>query len=294
MPKIFTFLFLFFVTYLGFSQENEIIKQLDLLTQQAKGKLCVYAYHFEDSASINYYGDEMCVQQSVFKFPIALAVLEKIDKGDFSLQHKIHITAKDMQQETWSPLRDSFPNGNINVTFENLLKYMVSQSDNIACDVLIHHLGKAKSIEKFVRKFDIDDIKIRYNEEKMQKNWKNQYKNIGTPKAYVQLLQQFYDGKIISKPSTDFLYKVMVETTTGKNRIVNLLPENCIVAHKTGSSGTNKDGMTAATNDVGIITLPNGKHIGIVIFVQDAFAAYNIIEKTIAETALLIVNHYNK
>lgn len=41
--------------------------------------------------------------------------------------------------------------------------------------------------------------------------------------------------------------------------------------HKTGSSGT-RDGVTAATNDIGLITLPDGRRLAIAIFISDSKA----------------------
>ena len=47
------------------------------------------------------------------------------------------------------------------------------------------------------------------------------------------------------------------------------MPAGTAVAHKTGTSGTEK-GITAATNDIGIITLPDGRHLAIAVFVSDS------------------------
>ena len=125
MPKI-TVLFRLFILLLPFSAyaQDSLLTQIKTIAQDAKGKVSVAVLSLEDKKSISYYGDEPCVMQSVFKFPIALAILDKVDKGEFSLQHKIHITPKEMIKDTWSPVRDSFPDGNVNITFENLLKYM--------------------------------------------------------------------------------------------------------------------------------------------------------------------------
>lgn len=275
-------------------QNATLFSKIDSIAKKANGKVCVSVLNIETKDSIDYYGDEHCAMQSVFKFPIALAILDKIDKGEFSLQHKIHVKPEDLIKGTWSPLRDSFPNGNINLTFETLIKFMVSQSDNIACDILIHHLGKPKKVEKYLHKIGLEDIAIKYNEVGMHKNWNNQYKNWSTTNAMNQLLLKFYTGKILSKANTDFLNHVMIETSTGKNRITKLLPLGTTVAHKTGSSDTNKEGLTAATNDVGIITLPNGQHLILSIFISDAKADYDTIESTIAEIAKAIFDNYNK
>jgi beta-lactamase class A/beta-lactamase class A VEB len=64
----------------------------------------------------------------------------------------------------------------------------------------------------------------------------------------------------------------MKETETGKNRLKGQLPRGTIVAHKTGTSGTNKTtGITAAVNDIGIVFLPNGGHFFISVFANNPY-----------------------
>ena len=89
------------------------------------------------------------------------------------------------------------------------------------------------------------------------------------------LLEQFYQGKILAKNTTYLLLKMMTESTTGANRIKGLLPAGTVVAHKTGSSATDAQGLTPATNDAGIITLPNGKHLVVAVL----FAVLRITNK---------------
>ena len=101
----------------------------------------------------------------------------------------------------------------------------------------------------------------------MASSWELQYTNWCKPAEMTVLLDMFYNGKILAKPTNDFLYKLMTETSTGPKRIKGLLPDGTVVAHKTGTSPTNAEGLSPATNDVGIITLPNGKHLAIAVFV---------------------------
>ena len=76
----------------------------------------------------------------------------------------------------------------------------------------------------------------------------------------------------------------MTETTTGLKRIKGLLPDGTVVVHKTGTSST-VNGVMAATNDVGLVTLPNGRHIAIAVFVSDSPANDVIREEVIAKVA---------
>jgi beta-lactamase class A len=63
----------------------------------------------------------------------------------------------------------------------------------------------------------------------------------------------------------------MTASVTGSTRLRAGLPTSTVLAHKTGSSGE-QDGRAAATNDIGLITLPDGRHLAIAIFVTDARA----------------------
>lgn len=293
MNKKSIFLFLLLIPFLGFSQQDLLYSKIAALSKNMQGKVSVSASVIEDSTNFGYYGDELCVIQSVFKYPIALAILNKIDKGEFSLQHKMHVTPEFVRRYTFSMLRDSFYNGNINITFDKLIRYMVSYSDNIACDMLIHHLGKAKEVQKYLRKLGYEDVNIKYSEQQMSKKWENQYKNVCSPNTMVAILSDFFKGKILSQSSTKYLYGVMCETETGKNRMIKYLPKDTEIAHKTGSSGE-KNGIMAAINDCGIIKLPNGKHLAAAIFVNDCKNSANDMEETIAKITLELYNYYSK
>ena len=76
----------------------------------------------------------------------------------------------------------------------------------------------------------------------------------------------------------------MSESSTGPQRLKGLLPAGTVVAHKTGSSWT-ENGITAATNDIGIVTLPNGRHLAIAVFVSDSPADQATREGVIAKIA---------
>ncbi len=109
----------------------------------------------------------------------------------------------------------------------------------------------------------------------------------------VKLLDNFYGGKILLPASREFLYKTMKETTTGPKRIKGLLPEGtvaCVI--KLAHRATNAAGAVhLATNDVGIITLPNGKHVAIAVFVCNSTADEVTREEVIAKISKAVYDH---
>lgn len=284
MKRIAFVLYLTFVFAASNAQQSALQQHLKTISENIKGKVGASVLCIETGEATSYNGTRFFPMQSVFKFPIAMAVLDKVDKGAFTLSAKIHIT-KDMLPNMYSPIRDKYPDGNVDLTIKELLGSMVSLSDNIACDILLEHIGGAQEVETYLRRIGIKKIDIRASEKEMHAAWDVQYTNRAQPNEMIRLLKLFYSGKVLSEQSNAFLLQTMTETSTGLNRIKGLLPVGTIVAHKTGTSDTNDKGITAATNDVGIVTLPNGKHLAIAVFVSDSPANEKQREGVIAQIA---------
>lgn len=85
----------------------------------------------------------------------------------------------------------------------------------------------------------------------------------------------------------------MLETSTGKNKIVALLPKSTPVAHKTGSSGKNQKGLTIAENDIGIVTLRDGKKYAISVFISDSMESAEINTKMIADISKIVFEYFS-
>lgn len=231
--------------------------------------------------------------QSVFKFHIALTVLSQIDAGKFSLDQEILVVKNDLLPGLWSPLREEHPNGG-SFTIAKLIEYTVSLSDNVGCDVLLRLVGGPVAVERFIKENGIKDIEIKLNEEKQQSGWDFQFQNWTTPIAASKTLEKFYNNErqLLRDNSYNFIWKVMRETQTGIKRIKGQLPNATVVAHKTGSSGTNNEGITAAVNDIGVVFLPNGKHFFISVFVSNSTEGEEVNEKIIAEIAKVIYDFF--
>lgn len=108
-----------------------------------------------------------------------------------------------------------------------------------------------------------------------------QYENYAEPAALVQLLRRLADTSPLSVEHTDLLLKWMSDTPTGQHRLKALLPAGTRLAHKTGTSGTDA-GITHATNDIGLITLPDGRRLAIAVLITDSPKSEAIREAAIA------------
>ena len=269
------------------AQKTDLLRQKIQQIVSAKNAVVgvsIIGNNGKDTLSLN--GERQYPMQSVFKFHIALAVLSQIDKGKFSFDQQILISKKDLLPGLFSPIRDDYPNG-ATLPISKILEYTVSKSDNVGCEVLLRLIGGPQAVEAYFIKNNFQNVSIKFNEEDQQHNWDLQYQNFTTPKAANEVLSSFYYNrkKLLSKKSHDFIWKVMKETKTGEQRLKGQLAKNTIVAHKTGSSGANKEGLTAAVNDIGIVFLPNGKHFFISVFVTNSKENAETNEKIIADIA---------
>ncbi len=249
--------------------------------------------NIEDKDTLNINGNMSMPMMSVFKFHIALAILDRVDKGKLQLHQKFFIKKEELLPDTWSPIRDEFPDGNISLTLDQLLRYTVSHSDNNGCDILLRMTGGPEAVQKFIKKQGIRDITIKLDEEQMGKAWENLYVNTTTPEATTFLLEKFYRGKILKKNTSAYLYRIMVQTSRGLTWMKAGLPPGTERAHRTGISGNNKDNLRAAMNDVGIFKLPNGKHVILSVYLKNITEERADTEKIIAAIAEATYNHYN-
>lgn len=236
-------------------------------------------------------GNNLYPMLSTFKFHIALAILHKVEKGELSLQQKIFIKKEELLENTYSPFKEKYPEGNLELTLEEALQWIVIYSDNNLTDILLRLIGGPQYVEKFINS---KNVIIKNDEEDMHKDWESQFINKTTPNETIRLLQDFYNGKILNKEHTKWLYTNMMITASGAKRLKGKLPQNIKIAHRTGTSFTNEKGMTGAINNFGIIELPNKKKIYIVVFVHDTYETFENSEAIIADISKATYDYYNK
>ncbi|WBV61190.1 CGA/CIA family class A beta-lactamase [Chryseobacterium camelliae] len=292
MKKI-SLLFLL-ISAFAFAQQSALEQKINSIIKGKKATVGISVLGFESNFKYNKNADKKLPMQSVFKFHIAAAVLDFVDKGKLSLDQKILLDKSNLLENTWSPLRDKYPNGSIEVPLSEILEFTVAKSDNNGCDILLKLLGGTQTVQKFMKSKGVKGFQIKYNEEAMHKDWNVQYENYSTTNSAVQTLKKFYDGKLLLKKSTDYLMKVMLSTSTGLNKLVEQLPKNTPVARKTGASGKNNAGLTGAENEIAIVTLPNGKHYAIAVFVSNSMETDAVNCKMISDISKTVWDYFNK
>ena len=270
---------------LGLVGQPTLQQQIAKDAAAASGRVGVACSLPGTNLDCNWNANAKLPMQSVYKLPIALATLARVEQGKLTLHQEIRFLPFDiLRSGLHSPLRDANPHANVDVTLEELLRLTVSESDGVASDILMRTDGGASVIDAYIRALGIEGIRIVDPEKNIAANVNVQYRNYAQPSALVQLLRRIADHSPLSPEHTALLLKWMIETPTGEHRLKELLPPGTIVAHKTGTSGTD-GGITHATNDTGLITLADGRRMAIAVLISDSPHSEQVREHVIAQIA---------
>lgn len=266
------------------SLRNEIIHSI--CKYDAKVGVAVMVNN-TDTLTVN--NSDKYPMMSVFKFHQALAVCHHLQTKEISLDSVINISKEELRENTYSPLRDRFPEGNIRISLSELMEYTLQLSDNNACDILFNRILSTKETDRYIRSLGIDDFSIEMDENDMHENLDNCYSNWTTPMAAVRLINLFLEGGAVSGEYYDFIKRTMTECTTGIGRLPYPLKNTAaVIGHKTGTGDKNSDGRYIGINDIGFIDLPNGDRYLIAVFVKDSAENYETTEKIIAEISSIV------
>jgi beta-lactamase class A len=112
-----------------------------------------------------------------------------------------------------------------------------------------------------------------------------------TPVGVVEFLKKLMLGQLLSHSAAGKLLSTMAQTATGKDRLEAGVPSGWKVAHKTGT-GRSWNGVTETTNDVGILTAPDGTNIPVAVFLAGSKSSADDQAATIARVARSVSNSY--
>jgi beta-lactamase class A len=277
--------------------------------------------NLDSAETFTFNGDRPFPLQSVFKAPLAAAVLAEVDAGRVTLDERVTLEAMDLSPP-WSPVADAWP-ARRDYTLGELITAAVARSDNTAADVLMARIGGPGAVTAWLASKKIDAVHIDRYERELQTElvgltpfrpaWKGEAafqaarrtvpaaqqrqalaayladpRDTATPSSLLAFLEQLNARALISRASTRRLLQIMASATTGAGRIKAGLPDGARVAHKTGT-GPTVQGIVSAINDAGIVVLPDKRRYAIATFLAGATLPLPECEATLAETTRALV-----
>jgi beta-lactamase class A len=237
----------------------------------ADGTVAVTVLNFATGERASVHGDRRMPMMSVFKVPLVVVALARVDEGAWKLDQTIEISESELRPGV-SPIADAWVKGEHTVTLETMLRKTIQNSDNTGGDKLVAMMPDAQAR---LRAFGIDGVDIAEQEINMEKRLHGASPELAarheieappngaTTDALVAMLAKLEHG-VLKDPTRAWLHETMAGTKTGPKRLTAGLPEGTPLEHKTGTGETIGE-LNLATNDIGVITLPNGQRVAIAV-----------------------------
>jgi beta-lactamase class A len=278
------FVLLFTLSAITTLAQEPLRQQIRGIANDAHGKVSVACSLPSSALNCDLDPNAHPPMQSVFKLPLAVAVLHQIEQGAFSLDQPVRFLPADrILPHVYSPLQDRYPDAGVDVPLRELLRLTVSLSDNVAADILLRLVGGPATINNYIAALGINGFHLKDNEAALHREVSAQYRNWFEPAGAVLLLRRISDNSPLTSEHTRILLGWMTGDLRTK-RLEGNLPDGIRVAHKSGTSDVDH-GLAHATNDIGLIPLPDGRRIAIAVFVTDSTADEATREQVIARIA---------
>ena len=263
--------------------DNELAHRLKAICDRADGIVALSVVHIESGKSISINGKSKLALYSVFKLPVAIAVLKEIEENRLKLDQKVHVTPSELVPGT--PWNDALWQKPVYRTVAELIEFSIARSDNTSTDKLLQLVGGARAVDERIRSLGFQNLDIHSSTAEYLKTRANP--NTGAADDLTQLLAQLHEGKILQSSQQNLLIGFMQRANTGLRRLRGDLPAGTLVADKTGSGEPDEATRAPkATNDVGLIRLPSGRgNLAIAVLVNNSRLNHASQEKLIADIA---------
>lgn len=269
------------------------------------GKTGIAVRRIDGNWMIGQRGDQLFPQQSVSKLWVAMTLLDRVDRGEVSLNESIRITPDDLTLFHQPIAGEVQRNGSATFTVRELLERALAKSDNTANDTLLRRAGGPDAVNGFIARNGLGDIRFGPGERLMQSQiagmtW-NQDLSKGrnfyaarakvptetrrqalyaylanpidgaSPFAIVTALDKLARDQLLSPQSSQLMRGILSRTSSGPNRLKAGVPAGWQFLHKTGT-GQVLGAVGTGYNDVGIMTAPDGTRYAVAVMLADTTA----------------------
>ena len=265
--------------------DEELTGRLTAICQRAGGDCAVALTHVETGRTVSVRGDASMPLYSVFKLPLAVAVLKDVEEGRLSLDQKVRVEPEEaapgvkMNSDLWRKASDR--------TLRELLEFSLVRSDNTASDKMLELVGGPPVVTGRMRALGLQNIEVRASTREFLKST-DAHPNTGTAADLARLLARLQKGEVLASPQLEVLFGLMGRALTGQQRLRAGVPAGTPVGDKTGTG-------PSTTNDVGLVTLPDGRgRFAVAVLLNGSKLSAAEQEKVIAEMARAAYDAYVK
>lgn len=184
----------------------------------------LYFEYLPTGANIVVNNDRAMWPASLIKIPVAMAVMKKIEKGDWSLTNELVILDEDKDDSFGDLYKE--PSGST-MTIEELLRATLVDSDNTAHFVLLRNLDSSELEEVFIH-LGLDEILATLKSSPEAEAVDNRM----TAKTYSVFFRSLYNATYLSPANSEIFLNFLL--ASGQEYVRLGLPPEVKFAHKTG------------------------------------------------------------
>lgn len=288
------------------------------IERESGGRMGVYAMHLGTGERVGWRQRERFPMASTYKLPISMIAAGRAHAQGLTLDEPVEVRASDLRPAP-SPIADSVGAAGGRTTLGALIRSALMYSDNTASDVLLRWVGGPRAV---TARFGVPGMRVDRSEGQIHLDWNGvaqpppeeewtleglrraraavpdaekqaararfyaDPRDTATPEGMATVLRGLENGLGMPPESRRFLLDAMAASPTGPNRIRGMLPAGTRVEHKTGTVGE-------MTNDVGLVTLPDGSRMLIAVYVR-APGGTAPGERAIAQAAKAVYDHFTQ
>jgi beta-lactamase class A len=222
--------------------------------QQLDGVLGVAILDLTSGQQLLVHPDEVFPQASSIKIAVLAELYHQAEQssagttGKAKLTDRYVVRASDLVPD--SNIMGGLTPGVTALTNRDLATIMVAVSDNSATNVLIDRVGM-DNVVSLTQRLGLSHTQLRRKMMDLKAAAEGR-ENISTPREMMQLLEQFYGGKVIAEPLLDDFFTVLA--TPKDSWLPRSLPEGIRIANKPGA-------LEGVRNDSGIVFLKNRPYV---------------------------------
>lgn len=269
--------------------DSQLERYIAQLADGSDGRIGVAAVDLATGQTISVLGDQRFPMASTSKIAIAATYLEMVDQGRASLTSEYPLLWA-VRSQPFSSAAAPVRAGEYLTALE-LIDLMITRSSNPATDALLAAIGGPEAVNDWARRAGIEGFSLDRDIATLVRDDGEfdpasyiDLRDSATPEAMVEMLSGIYQGRWLSRESRAVIISAMERCRTGTRRIPALMPDNVVVAHKTGS-------LNNTSSDIGFLTAPDGRTIAVAIYVTGQGTRRNR-EARIASIARAVYDGY--
>lgn len=204
--------------------------------------LLVYDFT-HDETLLSFNAEREIVSASTIKTPIMLTALDCVQNGSLKLGQMLSVPTKEVLADT-----EVFDHGKPPYTLEELLTWMIINSDNTATNVLIEFLGMDE-VNAYCEKLELKSTVL----ERKMLDWgaiRAGYNNFTSAADLLVVFSKLYHQSILTPKLCDIALRILKQQRDFSSAFRYIADCNLTAAHKTG-------GLDHLNHDAGIFYLPN-------------------------------------